>query len=178
MLRLPPYERFMADAPERKKTRDELRAALKGFRTPAEIDAQIKEMEDAERQAAADLKAQDKDDRRQNDSLSRVQSIADKARASIARMSPAERKLPAFVSGVGDTLWNFGTAESPFTSRVVRPNPGFWTMHRSRVEVRSIMVDFEAVCPKEPPPPEVHAALWKLRQNIDWAALNRMVNQP
>ena len=51
-------------------------------------------------------------------------------------------------------------------------------MHRSRVEVRSILVDFEAVCPKEPAPPEVHAALWKLRQNIDWTALNRMVNQP
>ena len=54
-----PYERFMADAPERKKTRDDLRAALKGVRTPAEIDAQIKEMEDAERQADAELKAQE-----------------------------------------------------------------------------------------------------------------------
>lgn len=174
-----PYERFMADAPERKKTRDDLRAALKAFRTPAEVDEQIKVMEDAERQAAADLKARDKDDRRQNDSLSRAQSTADKARASIARMSPAERKLPAFVTtGASDTLWIFGTAESPFTSRVVRPNAAFWTVHRSRVEVRTIMVDFEAVCPKEPPPPEVHAALWKLRQNIDWAALNRMVNTP
>ena len=174
-----PYERFMADAPERKKTRDDLRAALKGVRTPAEIDAQIKEMEDAERSAAAELKAQDKDDRRQNDSLSRAQSTADKARASIARMSPAERRMPAFVTtGASDTLWNLGTAESPFTSRVVRLNPGFWTMHRSRVEVRSIKLDFEAACPKEPPPPEVHAALWKLRQNIDWAALKRMVNEP
>ena len=174
-----PYERFMAEAPERKKTRDDLRAALKGVRTPAEIDAQIKEMEDAERHAAADLKAQEKDDRQQNDSLSRVQSYADKARASIARMTSAERKLPAYVtsSGTRDTLWNFGTAETPFTSRVVRVNPSFWTMHRSRVEVRSMLVDFEAACPKEPPPPEVHAALWKLRQNIDWAALIRIVNE-
>jgi len=31
---------------------------------------------------------------------------------------------------------------------------------------------------KEPPPPEVHAALWKLRQTIDWGAIKRMVNQP
>jgi hypothetical protein len=174
-----PYERFMADAPERKKNRDDLRAALKGIRSPAEIDAQIKEMEDAERQAAADLKAQDKSDRHENDSLSRAQSTADKARASIARMTPAERKLPAYVRGeASDTLWNFGTADSPFTSRVVRPNPSFWTMHRSRVEVRSMLLDFSAACPKEPPPPEVHAALWKLRQNIDWAALKRMMNQP
>jgi hypothetical protein len=174
-----PYERFMAGAPERKKTRDDLRAVLKGVRTPAEVAAQIKEMEDAERQAAAELKAQDTEDRRQNDSLSRAQSTADRARASIAGMSPAERRMPAFVTtGASDTLWILGTAESPSTSRVVQLNPGFWTMHRSRVEVRSIKVDFEAACPKEPPPPEVHAALWKLRQNIDWPALKRMVNQP
>ena len=176
-----PYQRFMAEAPERKKIRDELRVALKGVRTPAEIAAQIKEMEDAERQAAAELKAQDANDRIQNDSLSRAQSTADKARASIARMSVAERKLPAYVRHQGgnvDTLFDFATADMPMVGRVVRPNLAFWDMHRSRTEVRSMHVSFTAACPKEPPPPEVHAALWKLRQNIDWAALKRMVNEP
>jgi hypothetical protein len=176
-----PYQRFMAEAPERKKTREELRTALKGFRTPAEIAAQIKEMEDAEQQQAAELKAQEANDRAQNESLSRAQSSADKARASIARMSAAERKLPAFVKQQGgnvDTLFEFGTADTPMVGRVVRPNLAFWTMHRSRVEVRSIHVAITAVCSKEPPPPDVHAALWKLRQNIDWAALKRMVNEP
>ncbi len=173
-----PYQRFMADAPDRKKTRDDLRAVLKGVRTPAEIDAQIKEMEDAERGAAKELKAQEADDRRRNDSISGAKSFADNARASIARMSAAERKLPAWVkSEGGDTLYNFGTPESPYVSRMIRYNPAFWTMHRSRVEVRSIDLDFSARCPKEPPPPEVHRALWKLRQNIEWAALKRMVNE-
>lgn len=173
-----PYQRFMADAADRQKTRDELRVVLKGVRTPAEIDAQIKEMEDAERGAAKELKAQEKEDRQQNDSLSRTASFADNARASIARMSAAERKMPAWVkSEASDTLYNFGTAESPYASRMIRYNPAFWTMHRSRVEVRSIDLDFSARCPKEPPPPEVHRALWKLRQNIDWAALKRMVNE-
>jgi hypothetical protein len=41
-----------------------------------------------------------------------------------------------------------------------------------------MLLDFSAACPKEPPPPEVHAALWKLYRNIDWAALKRMMNQP
>ena len=173
-----PYERFMADAADRKKTRDDLRAVLKGVRTPAEIDAQIKEMEDAERGAAKELKAQEADDRRQNDSISGAKSFADNARASIARMSAAERKMPAWVkSEANDTVYSFGTPESPYVSRMVRYNPAFWTMHRSRVEVRSIDLDFSARCPKEPPPPEVHRALWKLRQNIDWAALKRMVNE-
>ena len=173
-----PYQRFMADAPDRKKTRDDLRAVLKGVRTPAEIDAQIKEMEDAERGVAKELKAQEADDRKQNDSISGAKSFADNARASIARMSAAERKMPAWVKSEGsDTLYNFGTPESPYVSRMIRYNPAFWTMHRSRVEVRSIDLDFSARCPKEPPPPEVHRALWKLRQNIDWAALKRMVNE-
>ena len=176
-----PYQRFMAEAADRKKTRDDLRVALKGVRTPAEIDAQIKEMEAAERQAAAELKAQDANDRTQNDSLSRAPSSADRARASIARMSAAERKLPAYVKhqgGGADTLFDFGTATTPMVGRVVRPNLAFWEMHRSRVEVRSMHVAFTAGCPKEPPPPDVHAALWKLRQNIDWAALKKMVNEP
>jgi hypothetical protein len=174
-----PYQRFMAEAPERKKNRDDLAVALKGIRTPAEIAAQIKEMEDAERQAAAELKAQDANDRTQNDSLSRSQSIADKARASIARMSAAERKLPAYVKGEGsDTLYNFGTADASNVARMVRPNLGFWSMHKSRVEVRSINVGFNAACPTQPPPPDVHQAVWKLRQMIDWAALKRMVNEP
>jgi hypothetical protein len=62
-------------------------------------------------------------------------------------------------------------------SRIIRANPEFWTMHRSRVEVRSIDLDFSARCPSSPPPPEVHRALWKLRQNIDLAALARMTNE-
>lgn len=174
-----PYERFMAEAPERKRTRDDLRTALKGIRTPAEIAAQIKEMEDGERDAAAQLKAQDAEERKRNDSLSAAPTHADLARLSIARMSPAERNLPTWlVPGESDTLFNFGTADSTHASRVVRPNPGFWSMHRSRVEVRTMNVGFAAACPVHPPPPEVHAALWKLRQNIDWAALKRMVNEP
>ena len=174
-----PYERFIDEAPERKKTRDDLRATLKGLRTPAEITAQIKEMEDAERDAASQLKAQDAEERKRNDSLSRAPSFSDNARASIARMSAAERKLPAFVmAGASDTLFQLGTADSANVARAVRLNAGFWNMHRSRVEVRSINVGFAAACPKQPPPPEVHQALWKLRQTIDWAALKRMVNEP
>jgi hypothetical protein len=174
-----PYEQFMAGAPERKKARDDLRVVLKGLRTPAEIDAQIKEMETVERDAAKQFKAQELEDRQQNDSISHAPSIADKARASIARMSAAERKLPAWITpGASDTLFIFGTTETPYVSRMIRPNLAFWSMHRSRVEVRTIDLDFSARCPKEPPPPEVHKALWKLRQNIDWAALKRMVDMP
>jgi hypothetical protein len=179
LLAKTPYEQFMAGAPERKKTRDDLRAVLKGARTPAEIAALIKEMEDAERGAAAELKAQSAEDRRINDSTSRAESLGDKVRASLAGMSAAERRMPAWItSGARDTLTSFGTAETPNVSRLIRPNPEFWTMHRSRVEVRSIDLDFSARCPSSPPPPEVHRALWKLRQNIDFAALTRMVNQP
>lgn len=179
LLASTPYEQYMAGAADRKQMRDDTRVALKGLKTPAEIAALIKEMEDADRDAAARLKAQESDDRHQRDSLSHAPSIADNARTSIARMSAAERKMPAFVlSSVSDTLYSFGTAESTQVRRAVRPNAPFWTMHRSRVEVRSLDLAFRAACPKEPPPPEVHAALWKLRQTIDWGAIKKMVNAP
>lgn len=179
LLATTPYEQYMAGAAERKQLRDDTRVALKGLKTAAEIAALIKEMEDSDRDAAARLKAQEADDRRQRDSISRTPSVAENARASIARMTAAERKMPAFVlSSVGDTLYNFGTAESTDVRRAVRPNAAFWTMHRSRVEVRSIDLAFRAACPKEPPPPDVHQALWKLRQAIDWGAFKRMVNEP
>ena len=174
-----PYERYMAEAPERKKNRDDMAAGLKGIRTPAEIAALIKDLENGERQAAAELRAHDAEEHRQNDSLSKAPTPADLARISISRMSAAERQLPAFVMpGASDTLFRLGTADSTYRSRVVRPNLGFWNMHRSRVEPRTMNVGFAAACPKEPPPPEVHAALWKLRQTIDWAALKRIVNEP
>ena len=182
LLATTPYQRFMAEAPERKKNREDLRAAFRASGMPAaEIDAQIREMESTERETAADLKAQDSTDRAQNDSTSRAPTDIDKARASIARMSPSERNLPAYIKQQGgnvDTLFEFGTASTPFVGRVVRANLAFWNMHRSRVEVRTMHVGFTAACPKEPPPPDVHAALWNLRQNIDWAALKRMVNEP
>ena len=182
LLATTPYQRYMAGAAERKAQRDSAAIAYKGLMTPAAAAAIIKDMEDADRQTAARLKAEEADDRKQNESISSKPSISDNARASIARMSAAERKMPAYVLlnavTVNDTLYAFGTADSANAARAVRPNAAFWTPHRSRVEVRTIHLAFRAACPKEPPPPDVHAALWKLRQNMDWAALKRMVNEP
>jgi hypothetical protein len=172
------YERFVEEAPKRKKERDEVAAALKMLKTPAEVDALIKEMEAAERQAEADLKAADAEERQKNQEQLREAWIGDKLRASIAAMSPAERKLPAFIlPRASDLLFDLGTAaDTPFVSRISYNNPDFWRARRSRVEVRSVTVNFEAVCGRHPPPPEAHRALWALYQKIDWAALKKLVD--
>jgi hypothetical protein len=66
--------------------------------------------------------------------------------------------------------------DSQQINRVSRTNPDFWRAHKSRVEVRSILLDFSAACPKEPPPPAQHRALWALHEKLDWGALKAMVN--
>ena len=172
------YERFMEEAPKRKKDRDEMAAGLKAVKTRAEVDALIKEMEDAERQAAATLKATDAEERQKNQEALNAPWIGDKLRASIAAMSPAERKLPAFVlPRASDLLFDLGTAaDTPHVVRVVHNNPDFWRARKSRVEVRSINIGFHGLCTKEPPPPEAHRALWALHNKINWAAFIQMVN--
>ena len=106
----------MAEAADRKKARDDLRAVLKGVRTPAEIDAQIKEMEDTERGVAKELKAQEAEDRRQNDSTFTAQSrlptmLAHRLRGCRPRSG---RFRPGVNAEASDTLYNFGTPESPY----------------------------------------------------------------
>lgn len=172
------YEDWMDGAVQRRKEREELATTLKGSKSATEIADMIREMEKTEREVTAQLKAEEDDDRRQNQEFLNTPGYGDKLRASLAAMSPAERKLPAFVAPGGEVGYDFVLPDAPFAQRVLTPDPGFWRARRSPVEVHSISVLFQASCGSAPPPPQVHRALWRMHEKMDWAALRRILERP
>lgn len=175
------YDRFMDEAPRRKKEREELAAGLKALKPAAEVDSLIREMENGEREAAANMKADDAEERAKNKALLNAPWIGDLLRADISAMTPEERKQTAYVRAAirNDLGYDLGTAtDTPFVVRVSRNNMDHWRARRSRTEVRSIELRFHGLCTKEPPPPAAHRALWALYNKIDWAAIKRLVDAP
>ena len=172
------YDRWMEEAPQRKKERDEMAAGFRAVKTTAETNSFIKEMENTEREVTARLKATDAEERQQNQATLNAPWIGDKLRASIAAMSPAERKLPALVylSDNRDIVSQFASPDSEEVTRYVYTNADFWRARKIRTEVRSIKIEFAGRCTKEPPPPPAHRALWALHEKLDWAALKALVN--
>lgn len=100
-------------------------------------------------------------------------SQGDQYRARIAAMSPEERAAPAYAP-YGSTELLAPTDD--LARRVLTPDPDFWRVRRSRVEVHSITVAFHSslTCGA----PAVQDALWKAYQSLDWAAIKRIVDRP
>ena len=86
-------------------------------------------------------------------------------------MSEAERRSPAMVSG-----GVLAAADAPGAHRVLLPDPDFWRARRSRTEVHSITLSFYPfqTCMV----PEVHEALLKAWNTLDWMGFKRMVERP
>ena len=179
-----PYQQWLAGADERRKQREEALAALKGFQTAAEIARFRKTLEDAERDTAAQLKAAHAADPDANKTaLANSYAYQDAVRAELAAMTPAERRMPALVdiaifrgpqSATGVTMTD---RDSPTVERVLTPNLDFWRARKSSVEARSITVHINASSGGGPPPPAVHRALWQTWKQLDWAAINRLVDR-
>jgi len=94
-----PYERWVEDAPERKKRNEELFALI--ARTSAEQAAKTRaEMEKLEQAEAEKLKRSDAFDReKQAKDLAGYKAVGDGYRAQLSAMSPQERASQAFLVG-------------------------------------------------------------------------------
>jgi hypothetical protein len=136
-------------------------------------DEMRKTLEQTEREMTERLKAEDADERKRNQDALSVPSQADQFRARIAAMSASERASPAFAPY---NSTEFAAPDDPDGRRVLTPDPEFWRVRRSRVEVKSITVAFHAhlTCGA----PAVQAALEKAYQSLDWAAIKRIVDRP
>ena len=114
-----------------------------------------RDMEKAEREQTEALKTLDEKTRR----------LADPFRAKIAAMTPVERAMPAFVSGL-----DFAPANVPNAHAIVRENPAFYRARQSPVEPRAVFVYI---------PPSAYRELEPQRRQMfrefDWTALKRMV---
>ena len=167
------YDRWVEETATRKKDREEAIAIAAQAQGRAAAEELRKALEETEREVTENLKARDAEERKQNREILGTPSQGDQYRARIAAMSPEERASPAYAP-YGSTELLAPTEE--WARRVLMPDPDFWRVRRSRVEVHSITVAFHSslTCGV----PAVQDALWKAYQKFDWAAIKRIVDRP
>jgi hypothetical protein len=172
------YERWLEEAPKRKQEREEAIRAVAQV-APAEAAKLRTELEKAEREAGAEFKKNESNEREENKTFFKA---TDDMRAELNRMTPAQRKLPAIIDNdptrtewkaTGSSMRDRDTA-SINVHRVFTPNYDFWRARKSPVEVRTIAVHFSA---SDAPPP-VLAAIWQTYKKFDWRALAALLDQP
>ena len=160
-----PYERWMEEAPERKKRNEELYAIV-ATTNPAQAAKMRADMEKAELAETEKLKKADAYERAQvNKNLAGLTALGDKYRAQIAAMNPQERASAAFLVG-----YDLVPAGTPNACAIVRKNPAFYRVAGSPVQPRAILVRM----------PNAYKEYWpqqeQLYKQLDWAAIRKMVN--
>ena len=178
----PAVEPSMDGAPQREKDRLATLAQLNGILPPAEIEKTRRALEASEREVTETLRKNEAGDRERNsDALSRSIALPDRIRAELAAMTPAERAMPAYINnaleqGPVATGWRITADEAPPAWRVLTPNEDFWRARRTPVEVRSlgVSVAMAGTCLT----PAIQRALWQTYHNLDWAALNQLLEEP
>jgi hypothetical protein len=128
-------------------------------------------LEQTERDVTAQLKAGDAEDRAQRQGAL-ANRYVEQLRAQLAALTPAQRAAPAMVGASGAPV----DAGAPQSHRLLTPDPEFWRVRRSRVEVHGIQVVMTPTffCAN----PAVRAALERVYETLDWAALKRIVDRP
>ena len=176
-----PYEQWLEGAAQRKRDREEALKAAAGVQPATEVAKLRKMLEATEREVGENLKKSEAQDRVTNqENLAGFVGVRDSMIAERNRMSAAERRMPAVVGNQGEAAGATGRAladpNDPTALRVLTPNYDFWRARRSPDEVRAIEVELRqsGTCAN----PAVKRALWQVYQNLDWAALNRMLAVP
>jgi hypothetical protein len=160
-----PYERWVEDAPARKKRNEELLAVIAKVNA-AQVAKTRADTEKVEQAEVEKLKRADAFEReKQAKDLATYKGIGDRYRAQITAMSPQERSSPALMNGLD--LVPQGT---PNAYMIVRKNAAFYHARTSPLEARAILVSMPGACKEERPQQE------QLYKQFDWAALKKMVN--
>lgn len=166
------YQRWMEDAPKRKRERDEALAAVEKA-NPSQAAAARKEAEAIEREISEQLKAAEDEDRAENARELAQGMPADMPRAKLAEMTPAERAMPAWTDNRSGPI-EFVQPNTWGAVRMVRANPAFYRSRSSRTLPRGVMVRFTALgdpCHALP----VQRAFYAAYKNLDYAALRRLL---
>ncbi len=159
------YERWLEDAPARKKRHEEMLTGV-AQSDPSAVPKLRADLEKLEREGEATFK---KSDAQEREDLARARANltvpGDKLRAQIAAMSPQERASPAMVSGLD--LVPMG---APNAHAVVRRNPAFYRARQSPVEPRMVLVRMPNAYK------ELKEQHMQLYRELDWAAVKQLVN--
>ena len=176
-----PYEEFMEGAAQRKKDREAAAAQLKGIVPDAQIEKFRQTQEETERELGEKLKKDEARHRTQNnEALTRSFEYRDNVSAELARMTPEERRMPAYINNVATgpsaTGWTITSDDTPPAWRVLTPNFDFYRARRSPVEARSITVSMSMsfTCNAQ----KIRQAIWKAYHTLDWEAINQLLETP
>ena len=177
-----PYQEWMEGAAQRKRDRDQLLREAATYQSAAEVQKLRQTLEATEREVTERLQQAEAGDRERNaDARSNVSAYGDSLRATLARMTPAERRMPALVNNAlteGPMAGGYRLTDddAPPAWRLRTPNYAFWRARRSPVEVRSLRVSIglSGTCLK----PTIQHALLQAFERLDWAAFNRMLDAP
>lgn len=181
-LKKTPDQQWMEGAAQRKADREAAAAQLEGMLPDSAIDKMRQIQESTEREVTEKLKKDEAMHREQN-SEAYANSFArrDSMNAELARMTPEERRMPAYINGALDhgpntTGWRITADPTPPAWRVLTPDLDFYRIRRSPVEVRSINVHLgmTLTCLA----PQIQHMLWKLYHALDWAAINNLLEEP
>lgn len=182
-LQKTPYQQWMEGAAKRKADREAAMAQLRGMLPAADLEKMRQTQEATEREVTEKLKKDDGAHREQN-SEALVNSFVyrDRMNAELARMTPDERRMPAYINGAMDreglsaTGWTITADDTPPAWRVLTPNLDFYRARRSPVEVRSIEVHLSMT--RTCLAPQIQQMLWTLYHTLDWAAINNLLEAP
>ncbi len=175
-----PYQEWMEGAAQRKRDR-EVAIAQSGLGA-VKAKEMREQLEAVERDATERMRA---DDAAVRERFSEARRAVDKSgadlRATLAAMTPAERRMPAMVNNalldspmVGG--YHLTTDTMPPAWRILTTQYDFWRARRSPVEVRSIRVTFvlSGTCLQ----PQVQQAVREAFDRIDWKALRDLLEVP
>lgn len=177
-----PYQVWMEGAAQRRKDHEQAMAQITGVVPAAQIEEARRVFNATELEVTARLKEDETVHREQNrEALARSFDMRDNMQAELARMTPDERRMPAYINNANNvgpmaTGWRLTADEAPPSWRVLTPNYDFWRARRSPVEVRSINVHISMTltCLNG----RIQRALWHVYHNLDWAAINQLLEQP
>lgn len=177
-----PYQEWMEGAAQRKREREETITQARQFQSAAEVEKLRQTLEATEREVTEQLRKDDDATReRFAEARAGIAGYGADLRATLAKMSPAERTMPAYVNNAlteGPLVggYRLTTDEAPPAWRVLTPNWDFWRSGRSPVEVRSIRVGIgiSGTCLR----PAIQRTLLDAFARLDWAAFRALLDDP
>ncbi len=159
------YERWKERAVQRKKDIDDAVAGVAQV-DPAKTAKVRADLENADRIAGETHQKNEAAERALLENMrSKATFAGDLMRARIAAMTPAERRMPAFVYG---DPFDVVPASTPNANAIVRVNPEFYRTRRTPVEPRIVMVHIR----NDEDNAELHRQMFR---ELDWAAIKRLV---
>ena len=169
-------QRWLREAPERKRTRDQLVVTLMATAgmDKAQAEKVRVDMERTERELGESYKKAEAEERENGRrSLALLKERSSYVHAQLAAMSAAERAMPAWIQLTRDGHYKFALPGTAGFERLVADRPDFYRFKGSRVQVRTLMIYFQI---QEYPGEEAeNRAVIDSYKAFDWTAAQRML---